>query len=189
MGNKKALKDHKFRIWEFIPYGFDLDYGSACNKYFELVPNDDDWVAIRDTDILSLTPAHMHKIRETIQKYPDTGLFTCLTNRVKQYKQVANMDLFENPDIRVHRDLALKLVNEPINAPVINYVISGYLMIMKKSTWKKIGGFPSGVLGVDNKVSYRIRQAGMEVRMMRNVYFFHYYRFNEGINDKSHLKK
>ena len=189
MGDKQAIKKNNFRIWEFIPYSFDLDYGDACNKYFELVPNDDDWVAIRDTDILSLTPAHMHKIRETIIKHPDTGLFTCLTNRVKQNSQIADMSLFDNTDIKVHRELALKLEKAPIDAPIINYVISGYLMIMKKSTWKKIGGFPSGTLGVDNKVSYRVRQAGMDVRIMRNVYFFHYYRWLEGINWRGHLKK
>ena len=178
----------KYNIYEFVPYSFDKDYGQACNEYCELVPNDDDWIIIRDTDILSLTPSHMHKIREVINKYPDTGLFTCLTNRVKQKKQVADMSLFDNSDMKVHRRLALDLVNKPIDAPVIPYVISGYCMIFKKSTWKTVKGFKHGILGVDNNFSWRMRQHGFNVRLIKNVYYFHYYRMLEGINDKSHIK-
>ena len=184
----KMGKNMSYDIYEVVPYSFEKDYGAACNKQCELIPNDNDWIVVRDTDVMSLTPSHLHKIKEAIDRHPETGLFTVLTNRVKQHKQVADMSLFENSDIKVHRQLALDLAAKPIDVPIIPYVISGYCMIFKKSTWKKVGGFKSGILGVDNNFSWRMRQHGFDVRLMKNVYYYHYYRHLEGVEWKGHLK-
>jgi prolyl oligopeptidase PreP (S9A serine peptidase family) len=183
-----GITDPTYSIWQFQPYSLNKDYGDSCNKYFELVPSDDDWVVICDSDIMFLTPAHIHKIKEYIDAYPDTGLFTCFTNRVKQKLQVYDMKNFENPDVKFHQKLAVELSKKPMSVKELNIVISGYIMIMKKATWKLINGFPSGILGVDNKVSNRVMKAGLKILLMETVYGFHYYRMNTNINDASHIR-
>lgn len=183
-----AANNGEYRIWQFQPYSISGNFGQECNKYCELVPSDNDWIIIADGDVMCLTPAHIHKIKEYIDAYPNTGMFVPYVNRVKQYRQVYDMNLFENPDVKVHRAVAEKLNEKKISVTDLDIVISGYMMIFKKSTWKSVGGFSDGILGVDNKFSKRILRNGMKIYLMNTIYCFHYYRFNTHINDKSHIK-
>jgi GT2 family glycosyltransferase len=176
-----------YRVYQFQPYATDGNYGAEIKHYVDLVPNDEDWIIIADYDLMVLTPHHIHKIREYIDVYPDTGMFLPYTNRVKQKLQILDMSLFDNPNILVHRQKALDIAKQPISVTELNIVISGYFMIFKKATYKKIVP-PDGLLGCDNKISKRILNLGMKIRMMNTVYAFHFYRMDTGIKDKSHLK-
>lgn len=177
-----------YDVYEFVPYSISKNYGDACNKCFELVPNDNDWIIIRDTDALTLTPSHIHMIRRAIDMHPYTGMFTGVTNRVGQKRQVYDMKLFENLDAKVHRKIALELANKPLTFTEFDIPISGYMMIMKKSTWKEVGGFKDGILGVDTNISNKLRKENKKILMINNLYIYHYYRGLEGIGWKDHIK-
>jgi hypothetical protein len=189
LGAKKALKKHKnqYKVHQFQPYSIHGNYGEECRYYCDLVTNENDWIILADYDVMCLTPSHIHKIREYIDAYPDTGMFLPYVNRVKQHKQVYDMKLFDNPDVKVHKALADSLAKKPISVTELNIVISGYFMVFKKSTYTKVG-MPDGLLGMDNRFSHRMLKAGLKLRMMNTMYCFHYYRMNTGVNDKSHLK-
>lgn len=175
-----------YKIREFIPYSLIKDYGMACNEcFFDL--DDNDWGIIRDTDCLSLTPSHIHMVKKAIDMHPDTGMFIATTNRVGQKKQVHDMSLFENLDAKVHRKIALELVSKPLTFTEFNIPISGYFMCIKKSVLKEVGGFKSGILGVDTNISNKIRRSGRKILMIDNLYMFHYYRALEGTQYKDHI--
>ncbi len=42
-----------------------------------LVRDPNDWVCMRDGDTMFMLPNWGHQIKHYIEKYPDTGLFTC----------------------------------------------------------------------------------------------------------------
>jgi GT2 family glycosyltransferase len=66
-------------------------------------------------------------------------------------------------------------------------VLSGHLMLLKKSVWKKIGGFTEkGMLGIDNDLHWRIKKKKEKVYIMKGIYIFHWYRWPDSKN-KSHL--
>jgi len=44
------------------------------------------------------------------------------------------------------------------------------------------------ILGVDTKICYAILEAGLPVRLIQELYIFHYLRLAEGIDYDSHLK-
>ena len=179
------MKD--YRVYQFQPYAIDGNYGKEIEHYVNLVPRDRDWIIISDYDLMVLTPHHIHKIREYIDTYPDTGIFLPYVNRVKQKRQILDMSLFDNPNILVHHKKAMELKDQPISVTELNMVISGYFMIFKKANYKRIKP-PEGLLGCDNKLSKRLLNLGLKIRMMNTVYAFHFYRFHTGIQDKSHLK-
>jgi hypothetical protein len=179
-----------YKIWEFIPYGIeDRNYGRSCNEYCELVQNDDDWIVIRDTDCCSLTPAHMHVIKNAIENAPnDTGMLIPWSSRIGQKRQVYDMKHFDDPNMINHRKIALELVKQPLKYTEFNIPISGMIMIFKKSIWKKVNGFRDGLLGVDTTFSNRIRRSELKIYLVNQLYFMHYYRLLEGDKFKQHLK-
>jgi hypothetical protein len=177
-----------YRIYQFQPYALDGNYGAEVRYYCDLVKNEEDWIIIADYDVMCLTTHHIHKIKQYIDAYPDTGMFLPYTNRVKQMNQVLDKNLFEDPNILTHKNKADEIDNKQhFGVTEIHHVISGYFMVFKKSTYTKVG-IPDGLLGVDNRFSKRILEAGMKIRMMNSIYAFHYYRFKTGINNKNHLK-
>jgi hypothetical protein len=181
-------EDMSYKIWNFIPYSINRDYGSEVNKYCELVPNDNDIIIINDVDCLALTPANIHVFKNAIDNAPDDwGMLIPYTNRVKQYRQVFDRSQFDNPNIKDHREIALKLAKQPLQFIHLNIPISGLVMCFRKSTWKELGGFKSGIIGVDTAWSNKVRRSGKKIYLVNQLYYFHYYRFNTHINDKSHI--
>lgn len=179
----------EYDIYEIVPYGVDGNYGAACNHFVSLIPNDKDWVVIRDTDCLSLTPSHINMIKRAIDNRPEAvELLTCYTNRVGQKEQVYDLSLFGDTNVVSHRKLALDLASKPLSFKRLKIPISGYVMIFRKETWKEVGGFKSGVLGVDTNFSNKIRKFGYKIAVIENLYYFHYYRALEGTSSKDHIK-
>lgn len=175
-------------IYFFTPYSQTKEFGVACNNHCRLVPNDEDWICIMDGDCMFLTPDFGTVMQQYIDKYPETGLFTCLTNRVGTDSQMWP-GMFEEKDILEHRKVAMELRDKKhLEVKELGKFISGYLMLFKKSTWLKVGGFVTkGVLAVDNHFSSAIYNRQMKIRLMESLYVLHYYRMAEGVHDKSHL--
>ena len=56
-------------------------------------------------------------------------------------------------------------------------LLSGVLILVKKSVWKKVGGFKEGeMLSVDNDIHQKVKLAGEKVGLMKGIYVQHWYR-------------
>jgi len=168
------------------PYSTEKNLGKAYNNSVNLIP-DGDWVCVTDYDVMFLTPDCGVILQEYVNKYPDTGIFTCLTNRIHP---LANDQLLntvsENTDIKYHISLANEQKKQLYQVKDINHPISGFLMMFSKETWKK-SKFTEDkkCLGVDNFFSQSVLKF-KPIRVMLGLYVWHTYRINN-ITDKSHL--
>lgn len=176
-----------YKIWEFIPYSEEKNLGIAYSECANLVTNNEDWIIYSDCDSLYLTPSHIHMVRKAIDMRPDTGLFICKTNRVKNKRQIHDLSLYDDLDIIKHRKIALELAKQPLTFTEVNNDIGGYFMCLKKATINEIGFKLNGILGVDTKTCRRVKRLGKKVLMINNLYKYHYYRALEGADYKEHL--
>lgn len=176
-------------LYFFTPYSLEKNLARAYNDYCRLVPLDQDWIALVDADTMFLRPDFGHQIQEVINLHPQTGLFTCYTNRVGN-KHQRYPEMWNVRDILVHRKVATDIQKKHRTHVIpMTGVISGHLMIFQKKTWKDAGGFNENrqILGVDNDFSRKILSMGKKILLMSGVYMLHYYRMEEGRTEKSHL--
>ena len=178
-------------IHPYIPYcpkkdGQDL--GLAYNRFMELVP-DEDWVCFLDHDATWTTRDWYYQIGEIIEKNPNAGLLTVVTNRIGNPHQLIYQLPQDNHDIASHRKVGKNLQSQ-LRHHLVDVTngqpISGVVLLLKKSTWRKVGGFKSGFLSVDNDMHLKVARAGMPVYIMSGVYVYHWYR---GDGDLSHIGK
>lgn len=174
-------------IYFFTPTAKDKNLGKAYNQYMELLPNSWDWAVLCDRDTMFLQEDYYDRIERAIQSRPKTGMFTCLTNRVGERKQCYQGKISDNPNIRDHKIISDQL-KDIYTYKEIDHGISGFIMIIQKAAWQKVGKFRDGLLGVDNEYSQRMVNNGLKVVVIEGLYVFHYYRLNEGITYKGHLK-
>lgn len=187
-------------IYFFTPYSFEYNLGKAYNDYCKLIPNDDDWIVVKDGDIMFLGNEWGKQFQVLADKYPNAGIITCITNRTSNPQQMYKDEISENADIRYHRQIALHLQNT--NYDIVTeakLVISGHVMMFKKSTWREAKFFPEflsekGVLKynkniatVDNRFSSRVMKTGKKILVSQGIYALHYYRLNEGAKYRNHL--
>jgi glycosyltransferase involved in cell wall biosynthesis len=154
----------------------------------------DDWACFLDGDILFFENNFGHQIREYIEKYPDTGLFTCYNSRSAYSFMVPPGTDQESDSIRYHRKVSADLYSKyHLQVIDINDHISGALICMKKRIWDIIRPElirvtdGANLLGVDTQISNLVRGHGFKIRLMRGIYLLHYYRLQEGRHNKSHL--
>ena len=75
----------------------------------------------------------------------------------------------------------------------LNRRIAGHLFVIRKETWTSIREDVRNqtqskhILGVDTKISNVILASGLTIRLMKEVFIFHYLRMKEGINYTGHL--
>lgn len=180
-------------IYHFIPYSLDKNIGIAYNTYCKLVPNDEDWIVIQDADVMILTPDYGHLLDKVTKMFPNTGMFTCYVNRIKpntkNIKQQLVYEMFQERDIIKHRQKALELYNtKQYSIKIISNIISGYMMMFQKKTWKEVGGFlEQGILKIDNDFSAKVIKSGKRILLLEGMYMLHYYRMLEGYKSKEHL--
>lgn len=164
-----------------IPFSREKNIAEAYNVFMELLPSDDDYGAFIDRDAMFVHPFYGRQIEDIIEATGE-DLYTCMTNRVNCRKQLhEHPHAFKIDDMRYHVKEGEKLYNEKYGVveDITDIVpgISGVVMILKKSAWKRIGGFKgSGMLGVDNQLHYDVRDSGGRVMLMQGVYTYHWYR-------------
>lgn len=177
------------------PYSFNKNFFDAIDKCFEKTSNED-WLCIRDGDTMFLQPDYGHIIKEYIDKYPDTGLFTCITNRCHYACQRLNREVMEVTNIVSHHIIANEVYcKNRLKISQVKRRIAGHLMIIKKSTWMKIRKEVQRkvirqnkkILGVDTKISNAMIKHNFPIRIMLGLYIFHYMRFHKSISDYTHL--
>lgn len=166
------------------------DIGAAYNYEMERIPNDDDWACFMDIDAMILTPSNLFDdiIHEYIEAFPDTGIFTCVTNRMTIPPQLYSGKMDPDPNVINHGLRALEYsVTRRGRIKNIKQPIAGVMMVIKKSMWKKLP-FPTGkVLDIDMIYSGMVLDRGLRILRMEALYVFHYYRFHKDTRDKSHL--
>lgn len=170
------------------PYSLTKNLGQAYNSFMRLIP-DGDWVCLHDHDVLFLTPDAIRIIDEYTKKYPDTGIFTCWTNRIGCTDQRLGKENDDNDSMVDHMIIAEQMKENLFEATELKGVISGFLMVISKKTWNEIKFAETGkALGVDNDYSLRIISSGRKILRMESIYVWHSYRLINGIGDKSHLR-
>lgn len=171
------------------PYAEDKNLGRAYNRAFGDI-EERDWVCLIDHDVMFLTPDAIGLMYEYVRSYPETGIFTCYTNRIHPLATAQLLDgkVSENTDIRYHTQIAQNQKRYGVTVTEIGHVISGFLMLVSKKTWNKVK-FPEHgkCLGVDNLFSQAVLNEGKKIYRMDGLYVWHTYRLND-ITDKTHLK-
>ena len=169
-------------IYNFIPYapGEKEELGKTYNRYMELL-KDNDWACFLDHDAMFTTTDWYHQLQEIIADNPEYSCLSAVTNRIGNPQQkIANLK--PNHDMIYHRKIG-SMSQDQNRTTVIDvtdkHCISGVVILVKKSAWKKAGGFKDGFLGIDNKFHQSIAKAGMKVGVCRGLYVYHYYRADE----------
>jgi len=174
----------------FTPYRIDKDLGKCYNDAMKMLPNDNDWACFTDGDAMFTTPFFGSQLEKIIKANPEAKLFASMTNRIGTAYQCVHNMWYEN-DISVHfkKGMELAETKETDCTDITDGApISGVLIMIQKSEWKRVGGFAElgQALGVDNSIHYAVRDNGGKVFLMQGVYMLHYYR-NGNKADKSHL--
>lgn len=169
----------------------DKNIGRGYNEEMELVP-DGSWVCFTDGDTCQLITDYGVHLERYIAKYPDVGIFTCMTNRVGQWFHLLKGRIDNNHDMLYHKRLASELVERSqLRLELLsdkNAPLSGVLMLINKDAWKQAGGFREGCLGVDNYIHQDCLDAGIKVGLMQDFYIYHFYRGHKDFRNTDHLK-
>lgn len=174
-------------LYVIEPYSLNKNLGEAYNDHIRHY-SADDWLCIKDVDTTFLTPDAVRHIHEYTQLYPDTGLFTCFTNRVANREQLLGGLISNVEGMKTHLRIAINQKRYLYEYKELVKPISGFLMVVKKSTWDEIKFSEDMMcLGVDNDYHNRLVSAGKSVRRMNGIYVWHTYRLLVGKSNKSHL--
>lgn len=170
------------------PYSTDKNLGKAYNDFMRLVPAGD-WAILHDYDVMFLLPETIQMIDEYTKKFPDAAILTCWTNRIGNPKQRRLPHNDDNDNILYHIEVAEMFKENLFEVSEIKTDISGFLMVINKSTWDKIKFSENGkCLGVDTDFSLKVLAAGLKILRMDSVYVWHTYRLKKGVTDKTHLR-
>jgi hypothetical protein len=171
-------------IYYCTPFSLEKNLGKSYNEYVrKLTSNPNDWIFFIDGDCKALDPNWGKHIEDLINKYPDTGIFTAITNRCGNRHQCYLGSRSNDENILHHYQLS-NYVKETsyLKVTQINRVISGYFFGFSRKTFDLVGGFTEidgEILKVDNKFSKKVLNIGKKILLMDGVYAFHYYRLHE----------
>lgn len=179
-----SIKQHcrenpvKPHIWYLQPYATDKNIGREYNYQCEKIP-ENDWLCIMDHDTMFLHHETKKQIEEIVLTQGSSwDLLGAITNRIGSPHQCANGILSDDPNIKVHYEIATNI--HILNYGVVELTlkgIAGFLMLMPKSTWDKLK-FVENNIAFDTDFSRRLLQKGGRIGIMQGVYVFHYYRFH-----------
>lgn len=171
-------------IYANIPYNKEKNLGVAYNQFMKLL-KDDDWAVFIDSDAMFLDTNFMAQIERYIKNYPDCTIFTAKTNRVGNKAQLYGS--WEGDSIRTHKQVAeeVKYMDTVTDVTSTRQHLSGVVIVLKKSTWKKLGGFKeNGIIGIDTDFTIRAYKKGEKILVMDGVYVYHWYRGGDRKNIK-----
>ena len=174
-----------------VPYSFNQRLFEAYDDIFKLL-KPDEWVCFLDGDTAFLEMADFgHVLQEYIDKYPDTGMFTCYATRCHYGIQKFHTVDESSDSIKylAQKTLDLRKVNH-LKVKEVERRIAGHLIMMKKATWNVIKkevekkSKSKRILGFDTKLSNALLKYKYKIRVMEGVLLFHYLRMLTGENDK-----
>lgn len=170
------------------PFARDKNLANAYNSEFENCP-EGDWLCFIDHDVAFLTPDAIDIMYTYIEKFPQTGIFTCFCNRLHPLAQSQLFLGSPSGDFDVKTWAYRARIQSKVETTVteIKHPISGFLMLVSKDTWKEIKFRGPGCLGVDNTFSSDVLHSGRKIYRMDRILVWHSYRM-EDISSKAHLR-
>lgn len=178
------------KVYYNVPWDSNKNIGAAYNDFARLVPADA-WVCFMDADTIPTTTFYGKIIEDIISDNPKVKAFTCVTNRIGCPWQLAEGADWSNDDMRYHREFGQaqydKYGTKVYDMTNMSHPMSGLFMCIHKSVWDKIhGANTKGMLGVDQDIHKRIREAKEHVYLAKGLYMYHWYRGGDK-KEKSHL--
>lgn len=171
-------------IYYCTPFSLERNLGKSYNEYVrKLTSNPNDWIFFIDGDCMVLDSNWGKHIEDLINKYPDTGIFTAVTNRCgnRHLCYLGNRSNDENI-LNQYKISNFVKENSYLKVTEIKRVISGYFFGFSRKTFDLVGGFTEingEILKVDNKFSKKVLNIGKKILLMDGVFAFHYYRLHE----------
>lgn len=183
------------QIFYVQTYDYSINIGRGYNEHIKHLP-DDCWICVNDSDSLYLNPKFGHQLNDIINEHGDEfALLGCVTNRLGGIHQLYEEKFSNDLDVRHHYGVALKLAKDHYSEVVETSGVAGLLMLFKKSTWEKVGGFQENNIACDTAFNNSVRAAKIgKIGLMKGVYLFHTYRIwqNDRLmarHDTKHLQK
>lgn len=181
----------KPKIYHIIPWNTETNkIGIYLNDSFELI-DDEDWICFLDGDAMHTTTWFGKRIEDTINENLEFSMFSCLTNRTTPTCQIATESNWDDNDISNHRKLGELLwqKNQTKVTDVTNISpVSGYFFLVKKETWKDVGGFyETKMLGIEWDFCEKVKKNNGKIGVMNGIYVYHWYRGGDKFNN-THLK-
>lgn len=167
-----------------IPFSLDKDLGKAYNEAMAKV---DDYAIIMDYDSMILTPNTLPLVDKYVKCYPNAALLTGYASRAHPSSSQRYHTMNDGNVLQAINE-AEKLEQMPRSVRRINKNLTGFFMVVRRSTWDKYK-FREGIgcLGVDTDYWQQLVRGGETILLMETVYVWHTYRLKNGIKDKSHL--
>lgn len=192
--------ENNIRIDVRIPYEPGRKLAAAYNRAMrESVA---EWVLFLDWDLFNCNPYWYDCCVSAIEQCGEkAGWITCVANRIGSNSQKAGLFMPKDdpPPVcntierhmfysqKMHRKYnTVDKDGHLIKAHVQRFkgALSGFFILTSKTAWEAAGGFDerSGrLLGVDNRYSRAICQAGYQLWGMPGLYFYHLYRLKSRI--------
>ncbi|MDP3445489.1 MAG: hypothetical protein Q8T08_21735, partial [Ignavibacteria bacterium] len=128
-------------------------------------------------------------------KYSDTSMFVCFTNRIGNKQQKYSDDLSEVDSIRMQYLVAEFLYkNHHCEVTDLQTPTSGFMMAIQQKTWCLIRDEleektkDNFLLRIDRMIATILLDKKMSIRRMDGLFMLHYYRMVEGNKEKRGLK-
>lgn len=174
------------------PFSTSKKIGEAYNKQVSYCSTE--YVCVMDYDAMILTPITFNVIEKAIERYPDTALFGCMTNRIAYSHQRLLPLPDENDSIRHHTKIAIEQAEKYPNGECKDTKsVAGFFMLFKKSYWEK-NHFQENIFDERNNLfdyqfcRYAVKNK-MPIRVIQGAYLFHGYRIlKESYKDMTHLR-
>ena len=194
-----------------IPWNTYEDLSISYNTFMEGIKDDDDFGCFIDGDAMFTTKMFGLQLEQVVAANPHAsfltsyvsrlntkgaGMWQILSNRWCKEIGVSKRQVQQSNDIEFHRNIGEKLwkINVtktmPIKLEDVEYkYMSGTLILLKKSLWKKIGGFKKAfeakpkyghggekLLSIDNQLHRDVILAEEDLHIMQGMYLYHWYR-------------
>lgn len=168
----------------FCPPEKGKNLGFAYNSFMNLI-RDDDWACFLDHDAMFTTDDWYQQLQSyTKMENRKIGLLTAVTNRIgNQEQRFFQNDSIESldHDFYFHRKIGRRVfLTNGLNIKEARSPVSGVLLLISKKTWRSVGGFCDGFLGVDNDIDKKVRKVGLKVYIAEGLYVYHWYRASQG---------
>lgn len=156
------------------PFAPGMNLGAAYNRAMELLP-EDGWAAFLDHDAMWTTREWYRQIAEAISFRPSAGAFTAVSNRIaRRWQQAGNKD---SHDVKLHRRFgAERLKTRTLLDITSTHGFGGVVIVISKQAWREVGGFVDGMLCVDHRMHFALRDAGRRVWLIEGLYVYHWRR-------------
>jgi glycosyltransferase involved in cell wall biosynthesis len=156
-----------------IPYTTNGNLGQEYNRIIN--SSKSDWFLFLDDDIFLLHPNWYYMCQIAIKQYPQTGLFTCWTNRSSALNKRVDIADTGN-DLLSHYYEAKRLFTRfgyECTKITDCFCTHGFILISRLG-WEIAGGFPAqGTAYEICDYAQKLIKNKIELRIMQGMYIYH----------------